>query len=68
MAKGRDRWAVFPKPKLTPASIAEKKNEKIDMYNFLVHDCTQKQNSSPYFSSIVQQCKWPSLSRKIVET
>ena len=25
------------------------------MYDFHVHDCTQEQNSSPYFSSIVQQ-------------
>ena len=48
-------------------SFPENKNEKIDMYNFAVHDCTQKQNGSPHFSSIVQQCKWSSLSRKIVE-
>ena len=32
-----------------------------------LHDCTQDQNGSPYFSSIVRQCKWPSLSWKIVE-
>ena len=32
-----------------------RKNEDIDMYDFHVHDCTQEQNSSPYFSSIVQQ-------------
>ena len=25
------------------------------MYDFHVHDCTQDQSSSPYFSSIVQQ-------------
>ena len=25
------------------------------MYDFHVHDCTQEQNSSPYFSSIIQQ-------------
>ena len=36
--------------------------------DFPVHDCTQKQNGSPYFSSIVQQCKWPFLSRKIIES
>ena len=36
------------------------------MYDFPVHDYTQEQNGSPYFSSIVRQCKWPSLSRKIV--
>ena len=29
------------------------KNEKIDMYDFLVRDCTQEQNGSSYFSSIV---------------
>ena len=26
--------------------------EKVDMYGFPVHDCTQKQNSSSYFSSV----------------
>ena len=41
-------------------------SEKVDMYDFPVHDYTQEQNGSPYFSSIVQQWKWPSLSRKIV--
>ena len=35
MAKGRDRWAVFPKPKLTPASIAEKKTKKLTCITFL---------------------------------
>ena len=44
----------------------KKKDEKIDTYEFPVH-CTQGQNDSPYFSSIVGQCKWPSLSRKILE-
>ena len=38
------------------------------MYDSSVHDCTQEQNGNPYFSSIVRQCRWPSLSRKIVET
>ena len=37
------------------------------MYNFPVHDSTRDQNGSPNFSSIVRQCKWPSLSREIVE-
>ena len=32
-----------------------------------MHDCTLDQNGSPYFSSIVRQCKWPSLSWTIVE-
>ena len=43
-----------------------KKNEKIDMYDFPVHGWSQEQNSL-YFSSTVWQCKWPSLSRTIVE-
>ena len=43
-----------------------KKNWHVQ-YDFLMHDCTWEQNSSPYFSSIVQQCKQPSLSRRIVE-
>ena len=30
------------------------KNEKIDMFDFAVYDCTQEQNGSPYFSSIVR--------------
>ena len=34
------------------------------MYDFPVHDCTQEQNGSPQFPSIVRKCKWPSLSRK----
>ena len=46
----------------------DKKDEKIDIkYDFLVHNCSQGQSGSPYFSSIVRQCKWSSLSRKIVE-
>ena len=44
--------------------MAGKKNEKIDLYDFPVHDCA---NGSPCFSSIVRQCQWPSLSRKTVE-
>ena len=45
----------------------DRKKQKIDISDFPVNDCTQKQNGIPYFSSIVQQCKWPSLSRKIIE-
>ena len=26
----------------------KKKNEKIDLYDFPGHDCTQEQNGSPY--------------------
>ena len=44
-----------------------RKNEDIDMYDFHECDCTQEQNSNPYFSSIVRQPKWPSLSREIIE-
>ena len=44
-----------------------RKDEKTDMHDFPLHDCTQAQNGSHYFSSIVRQCKWSSLSRKIVE-
>ena len=44
------------------------KNEIIDTEERLsCDDCTQEQNDSPYFSSIVQQCKWSPLSRKVVE-
>ena len=43
-----------------------KYSRKKNVYDFPVHDCTKEQNSGPYFSSIVQQCKWPSLSRRIV--
>ena len=50
-----------------PANKAGK-TKKINMYDFvLVHDCTQEQNGSPCFSSIVRQYEWPSLSRKIVK-
>ena len=43
-------------------------DRKHDIYDFPVHDYTQEQNggSYMYFSSIVRQCKWLSLSRKIV--
>ena len=45
----------------------DRKKQKIDISDFPVHDRLQKQTVSSYFSSIVQQCKWPSLSRKIIE-
>ena len=48
-----------------PADRTEN-SKKVDMYDFPVHDYTQEQNSSPYFSSTIRQCKWPSLSKKIV--
>ena len=32
-------------------------NKKLRMYDFPVQDCTQEQNSSPFFSSIVRQSK-----------
>ena len=37
------------------------------MYDFPVHDYTQEQNGNPYFSSVVQKCKWTSLSTKTVK-
>ena len=40
-----------------PAIEAKKKNEKIDMQDFPVHDYIQEKNGSPYFSSMVGQCK-----------
>ena len=36
--------------------MAEKNIDKIDMYDFPLHDCTQEQNGSPHFSYIVRQC------------
>ena len=47
--------------------IWQKKTKKTEMYVSCVTDCTQSQNGSPYFSSIVGQWKWPPLSRKSVE-
>ena len=44
------------------------KKEKINIYDFPVHDCAQGQNCSPYFSSIVSQGNRPSLSRNIIES
>ena len=45
----------------------QKNLKKNDIYDFLVQYCTQEQNCSRYFSSIVQQCKWPSISRSNAE-
>ena len=47
------------------SQIHGRRDEKIDMHDFPAHDCTQEQNVSPYFPSVFQQCKWPSLSRKV---
>ena len=47
-----------------PWQKRERKNWHCD---FPVHDCTLEENGSPYFSSVVRQCKWPSLSRKNIE-
>ena len=44
-----------------------RKTKNIDMYVFPMHDCTQEQSGSPYYSSIVRYCKWPSLWKKVVE-
>ena len=41
------------------------RNEKVGMFVFPVDDSTP--NKARYFSSMDRQCKWPSLSRKIVE-
>ena len=46
--------------------IMTENSKKVDMYDFPVDYYTQEQNGSPYFSSIIRQCKWPSLSKKIV--
>ena len=34
------------------------------MQDFPVYDCTQEQNGSLHFSSLVRHCKWQSLSKK----
>ena len=48
--------------------MSEKKNKKKgDMYDFPVHDCTQEQNGSRYFSTVVRQYTWLSPPRKVVE-
>ena len=50
-----------------PANIAGRKKTIKMTCVTPVHDCTLDQNGRPYFSSIVRQCKWPSLSWTIVE-
>ena len=47
------------------SQIYGRKDEKIDMHDFPVHDFTQEQNVSAYCPSIFRQGKWPSLSRKV---
>ena len=50
-----------------PCSCKYGRKKKIDIYYFPIHGCTQEQNDRPYFPSILRQCKWPSVSGKIVE-
>ena len=52
-----------------PVNMAQKKKpKKLTCMTFLCMICTQEQNVSILcFASIVQQFKWPSRSRKIVE-
>ena len=50
-----------------PWSCKYGRKKKIEMYDFSVHDCTQRDNGSPHFSFIVRKCKWQSLSTKNVE-
>ena len=46
-----------------------RKKEKIDMYDFSVSDCTQEQNGIHHPPTpTVRKSKWPSVSRKSVET
>ena len=59
MVSGSQQTVVLP-------IIMTENSKKVDMYDFPVHDYTQGKNGSPYFSSIIGQCKWPSLSKKIV--
>jgi len=47
--------------------IWREKTKRNDTYDFSVHCSTLEQNGSSHFFSIVRQCKWPSLSRKVVE-
>ena len=37
------------------SQIYGRRDEKIDMHDFPVHDCTQEQNVSPYFPSVFGQ-------------
>lgn len=49
------------------SQIYGRRDEKIDMHDFPVHDFThrQEQNVSSYCPSIFRQGKWPSLSRNV---
>ena len=41
---------LYPATNRAPANMTEKeKEERIDIYDLPVHDCTREQNSSPYF-------------------
>ena len=44
-----------------------KKIEKIDMYDFAVHECILEQNGSPNFSSIVRQIDRNAISRRLCQ-
>ena len=46
--------AIYLDLKKPWSSKTGRKFEKIGLYDFPVHDCTQEQNSSPYFSSFVR--------------
>ena len=55
-------------PKLINRSENHGNFKHVDFFDYSpVHNSTREQTRSPYFSSIVRQCKWPSLSRKIRE-
>ena len=43
------------------------KKPTVGVYDFPLLDCSQDENGSPFFSSIVRQWKWPCLSRTMVE-
>ena len=45
----------------------DRKTTKMACFSFLCMTALRKKKVAPYFPSIVRQCKWPSLSRKIVE-
>ena len=54
--------------KLWSCKYGRKKTTKLTCMTFLcMVEFMQEQNGSPYVSSIIRQCKCPSLSRKIVE-
>ena len=59
MVSGSQQTVVLP-------IIMIENSKKVDMYDSPVHDYTQEQNGSPYFSSIIRQYKWPSLSKRLL--